>query len=300
MAQTGDIAGKKLLHNYHEAFYKLFHLPLDYLAPDNRNFTICGKAHCNALCAKIMESETGAALCATLTRQRIAEAKRTRRPVVNRCHAGFFDALIPIFADGDYMGSLCIGQFLRRSPDEAEVAAIRKDLAFLEFEPGELENYCRNTRIMNDEEVDGLVELVQMLGEYICESHMRLRFLESMRSSDPVRTAEQYIQRHYAKHLTVDGIARSVGMSKSYFMHKFTEQNGTSPIAYLNSFRVTQAAGMLTGTKIPISEVAYQCGFQTLSHFNRQFRKVFGESPRRFRNANRRAGSAEVSPAPSA
>ena len=300
MTQTGDITGKKLLHNYHEAFYKLFHLPLDFLAPDNRAFTICGKSHCNALCTKIMENETGAALCATLLRQRVAEGKRTGLPVVNRCHAGFFDALIPIFADGDYMGSLCIGQFLRRRPDEAALAAIREELAFLEFEPGELENYYRNTRVMNEEEVEGLVELVQMLGEYICESHTRLRFLESMRSSDPIRTAEQYIQHHYAKHLTVDGIARSVGMSKSYFIHKFTEQNGTSPIAYLNSFRVTQAAEMLSVTDMPVSEIAYHCGFQSLSHFNRQFRKVFGGSPRRFRDKTRGEKRAEKIPAPGA
>lgn len=293
MAQIVDITGKKLLHNCHEAFYKLFHLPLDFIDPANRSFTICGKSHCNSLCVKIMENSTGAALCAGLARRRLAEGKRTGRPVINRCHAGFYDALIPIFAEGDYMGSLCVGQFLRRSPDETELAGIRRDLDFLEFEPGELENDYRNTRILTDDEVEGLIELVQMLGEYLCESHMRLRFLESLRSSDPIRTAEQYIQRHYANRLTVGGIARSVGMSKSYFMHKFAEQNGVSPIAYLNSFRVTRAAELLTGTGMPISEIAYHCGFQTLSHFNRQFRKIFGESPGSCRRANRRTGAKE-------
>ena len=67
MDKFNDLVRKKLLHNYHDAFYKLFRLPLDYIAPDNKTFTICGKAHCNALCARIMESEQGSSCCALQT-----------------------------------------------------------------------------------------------------------------------------------------------------------------------------------------------------------------------------------------
>ena len=283
MDKINDLARKKLLHNYHKAFYKLFHLPLDFMAPDNKTFTICGKAHCNALCARIMESEQGAARCAALVPERVAEAKRTGKVVIKACHAGFYDALIPIFVKNEYMGSLCVGQFLKEKPDAAKLENIRKELDFLDLSLEELEEYCSNTRILSEEETEGLIELVQMLGEYICETYAKLRFFESMRSCDPIRAAEQYIKSHYSKTLSVDGIARSVGMSKSYFLHKFTEQTGTSPITYLNSYRILQASEMLQSTNVPISEIAYNCGFHTLSHFNKQFQKQFGSSPRAYR-----------------
>ena len=117
MDKFNDLVRKKLLHNYHDAFYKLFHLPLDFMAPDNKTFTICGKSHCNALCARIMESEQGSNLCAALVPRRVAEAKRTGKPVIKACHAGFYDALIPIFVENEYMGSLCVGQFLKEKPE---------------------------------------------------------------------------------------------------------------------------------------------------------------------------------------
>ena len=40
-----EISDKALLYKYHDAFYKIFHLPLDWIPPDNRTFTVCGKAH---------------------------------------------------------------------------------------------------------------------------------------------------------------------------------------------------------------------------------------------------------------
>lgn len=282
-----DLTRKKVLHNYHDTFYKLFRLPLDYIAPDNKTFTICGRSHCNALCARIMESEQGSNRCAMQTAHRIAEAKRTGQPVITSCHTGFYDIVVPIFSDNEYMGSLCVGQFMKQQPENEKLERISQELDFLQLSPEELKEYCANTRILSEQEIEGLVELVQILGEYICESYAKLRFFDTLRTSDPINTAEQYIKSHYNKSLSVDGIARSVGMSKSYFLHKFTEQIGSSPIAYLNSYRILQAAEMLTGTNLPISEIACNCGFKTLSHFNKQFQKIIHQSPRDYRRKHR-------------
>jgi AraC-like DNA-binding protein len=210
-------------------------------------------------------------------------AQRTGKPVIKACHAGFYDALIPIFVENEYMGSLCVGQFLKEKPEREKLESIRRELDFLDLSIEELEEYCARTRVLTEEETEGLIELVQMLGEYICETYPKLRFFESMRPSDPIHLAEQYIKRHYAKNLSVDGIARSVGMSKSYFLHKFTEQTGTSPIAYLNSYRILQAAEMLKTTDASVLETALSCGFQNVSYFIQVFKRKYGTTPHKFK-----------------
>ena len=43
MMDSSDLAEKKILHLYHSAFYKLFHVPLDWIKPNNKTFTVCGK-----------------------------------------------------------------------------------------------------------------------------------------------------------------------------------------------------------------------------------------------------------------
>ena len=286
MEQKNDrVYEKRILHDYHEAFYKLFRIPLDYLPLSNSTFTICGMSHCNALCTKIMSSPEGAARCAMMTAKRVAEAKRTGKMVTDHCHAGFRDILIPVTVNGKYFGGLSVGQFVDSEPDEAEFRRIRERLHFIHFEPGELEEYFRRTKHFTASEVEGLVELVRIIAEYISESRLRIRFMESVGRTDPIKAAEQYIKRNFVKKLSVDEIARAVGMSKSHFMHKFADQTGMSPIAYLNNYRVCQAQEMLQQSSLSVFEAATACGFISISHFNRQFRKYLGTAPRESRRS---------------
>lgn len=281
--QPYDLSEKALLFNYHEAFYKIFHLPLDWMTPDNKTFTVCGKSHCNALCCCIMESEEGARLCRALTEKRVELARSTGKPVITRCHAGFYDAVIPIVIGNAYLGSLCFGQFLRKKPTAQQMQQVKKRLAFLKLRPGTLERFYKSTRVLSKSEVEGLVELLQMLGIYLSETHDKWQFLASFQQSDPITEATKYIQHHYAQSLTIEGLARLARMSKSHFIHRFSEQVGYSPIVYLNKYRITQAVEMLKKSKHNIAQIADLCGFTNITHFNRLFKRYTGKTPMQIR-----------------
>ena len=285
-AQGAEIADKTLLLKYHQAFYKLFHLPLDWMPPDNRTFTVCGKAHCNALCARIMESKEGALHCQQMEIKRSEEGRRTGAPIIDQCHAGFYDVTIPIFTDNLYLGSLCCGQYLLKMPSAREIRRREKQLAFLNLKPGELARYYRRTRILTKDESEGMIELMQLIASYIGETYGRWQFLESLHQSDPITQATQFIQRHYATSLTVDGLARSVGMSKSHFIHRFSEQTGHSPVVYINRFRIAQCIEMLRDSTLTVSQIAYLCGFSSITLFNRLFRRYTGKTPIQLRREN--------------
>lgn len=280
-----ELSNAAFLHRFHEVFYTIFHLPLDWIPPDNRTFTVCGKSHCNALCSRIMESETGAQCCRDLETKIIEKAQCTRKPVILRCHAGFNDVVIPIFVEDIYLGSLCFGQYLSKQPTKAQCGKIEKSLTFLNLQPGELAQYYSESRVLTPAEANALIDLLQFLGTFICQTYGRWQFLEAMGQLDRIRQSTQYIQCHYTKAMTVDGLARAVGMSKSNFIHNFTRQTGYSPIEYLNRFRISKAVEMLKNSKMNVSEVAYQCGFSTMSLFNRLFLRYVGKTPREIRYA---------------
>lgn len=275
-----EILQAAFLHKYHEIFFKIFHLPLDWVPPDNRTFTVCGKAHCNALCSRIMESKTGAKYCDDVNARSVEEARKTRKPVIMKCHAGFQDVIIPIFVDDKYLGSLGFGQYLLKRPTKAQRQKIEEKLSFINLQPGELARYYANTPVLTSSEAEALIELLQLLGTYICQTYGRWQFLEAMGQQDRIRQATQYIQQHYSMSLTVDGIARAAGMSKSNFIHCFSKQTGYSPIEYLNRYRISQAAEMLKNSKMNVSEIAYQCGFSSITLFNRLFLRYTGKKPR--------------------
>jgi len=291
MEDDKEITEKELLLDYHEAFFKLCHVPLDWTTKDLREFTICGKEHCNPLCVRVMEQEEGGCLCKKMSHDTAEEGIRTRKPVVRKCHAGLYDAFIPIFVESRYIGSLCVGQYLLKQPTAAEIRETLKRLSFLNLTEEELRGYYRKTQKFTKEEAEGLIELVQKLAEYICESYGRLQFFKSVSRADAIQTAEQYIQNHYASKLTVSSIARAVGLSSSYFLHKFTEQTGDSPMAYLNRYRVEKAADLLKNSELNISEIAYIVGFTNVVTFNRNFVKYNAMSPTDYRNKYRKGNS---------
>lgn len=67
-------------------------------------------------------------------------------------------------------------------------------------------------------------------------------------------------------------------------MSRFRKQVGLSTVEYISHFRIDTACRELIGTKKSVLEIAFDCGFRNVSNFNRQFRKITGCSPSKYRN----------------
>ncbi len=81
----------------------------------------------------------------------------------------------------------------------------------------------------------------------------------------------------------LDDLAGQVGLSKSYLSRSFRRYTGRTVIGYLTARRIEQAMLLLQTTDRKVLDIAFQCGFGDLSHFNRTFRRHVGTSPRRYR-----------------
>lgn len=279
MYSMNDLSQKKLLHHYHSAFFKLFHIPLDWILPDNKTFTVCGQDHCHPLCIKIMGCIEGNKLCNRQTNARMTEARSTRQAVLGCCHAGFYDLILPVYDHGDYLGALCVGQFRLSKVSDREIRKISENLDFLDISPEELKNFHKNTRVFTREELDGLQELLQLIADFICDTYGKSKFLASIANSSQIENAEVYIKRHYTQELSIAKLSRIIGMSPSYLIHQFTRQNGVSPMQYLTIYRVLQAVDLLKNSKLSVAETAFAVGFKNVCNFNRSFRKITGFSP---------------------
>jgi AraC family transcriptional regulator len=69
------------------------------------------------------------------------------------------------------------------------------------------------------------------------------------------------------------------------FTKAFTQTQRVTPDQYIIKRRVEHAGRLLTGTSLPLAEIALQTGFASQSHFSDVFKKVTGETPRAFRHA---------------
>lgn len=81
----------------------------------------------------------------------------------------------------------------------------------------------------------------------------------------------------------VGAVARRLNVSASYFQHLYKETFNATLRQDIIKGRIDHARQLLLSRDDPVSEIARQCGYDNLEHFSRQFKKITGESPQKFR-----------------
>ena len=127
----------------------------------------------------------------------------------------------------------------------------------------------------------GILQLIGILMEagLMCQSPRT----ESQKIT-AIKAVLSYITDHYHEKLYVQDLASQVNMNEQYFCRFFKEKAGKTPFSYLNEYRVNQAASQLLSTRLPITEIALNAGFENMSYFIRQFRRCKGCTPSAYRN----------------
>lgn len=99
---------------------------------------------------------------------------------------------------------------------------------------------------------------------------------------EPLRPVLEYIDHNYANPVTLSDLSRIAGMSPKYFCRYFHAAIHRTPIDYLNYYRIERSCHILGTTELPVTEVAYRCGFNDSSYFVKTFRKYMGITPKQY------------------
>jgi AraC family transcriptional regulator len=102
---------------------------------------------------------------------------------------------------------------------------------------------------------------------------------------------DEYLADFTGEPPTVSAIAQACGFSERYFAKLFRDCTNQSIGSYIKSAQVAKAQHYLLQTDLPLKEIAYRLGFKRPSNFSDAFRAATGETPGRFRTANRAAVS---------
>lgn len=95
--------------------------------------------------------------------------------------------------------------------------------------------------------------------------------------------AMDYADKNFGNGLVLGELARISGYSVPQFTRLFTEYTGITPMRYVNITRIINAKQMLTENKKSITNIAFDCGFESLEVFERSFRRYFNMSASEFR-----------------
>ena len=105
--------------------------------------------------------------------------------------------------------------------------------------------------------------------------------------ADRLRAIRLDIQNDLANTADISACARDLGISESYFQHIYTQLFGVSYQQDVIHFRIEHAKNTLLTTGLPMEQIAEICGYNSPVHFYRQFKKIAGVTPAKFRKNNK-------------
>jgi len=191
---------------------------------------------------------------------------------------------VPVRLGGKTIGFLRIGQVLRRSAIKSDKsrAAARLKACGVTF-AGPLRKAWEMTPIIPKEKYSATVRLLSFFAEQLSALINQI-VLERQNAEPPlVQKAREYIQQHKSEPLHLAAVAQASGASVFHFCKVFKKSTGLKFTDYVARIRLEDAKTQLLNPGRRISEVAYDVGFQSLTQFNRMFKRIFGESPTEFR-----------------
>jgi AraC-like DNA-binding protein len=114
-----------------------------------------------------------------------------------------------------------------------------------------------------------------------------LRRSTSSYRAEPVEIwkARKFIEQNSADELSLGMVAKAVNLNANYFSERFREVTGLNFVEYVARTRFKEACRLLHDGDLKISDIAFGAGFQSLSQFNRVFKRLSGKSPTQFRAA---------------
>lgn len=106
----------------------------------------------------------------------------------------------------------------------------------------------------------------------------------ALSAKDPISVLSNYMMNNHKRKLTLAELADQVHMNQSSLCRYFKAQTNKTLFQYLNEIRIEYACKLLRNTVLTVSQVAWESGFENLSHFNTQFRLITKQTPTEYRN----------------
>jgi len=150
-----------------------------------------------------------------------------------------------------------------------------------------IEVHRSNAMLRNMHNYALLLKIYALLGEsYLITSATaaeRNSLHRQLSGEDAFNRALDHLNCSFMDDMTLDALAAYAGFSRYTLSRMFRQHTGLTFTQYLSKRRVDMAMELLSSTKIPVTQVALQCGFNSIATFNRVFREVKGCTPTQYR-----------------
>jgi AraC-like DNA-binding protein/ligand-binding sensor protein len=277
------LKASQIWRDYEKAFAEATGLPLGLRPVETFQFPLAGQKNENPFCALLARTNKSCSACLQM-QQQIAEAAKVEAHTL-RCFAGLCDTAIPVRVGENLIAFLQTGQVLLHRPSKREFKRVTRQLLEWgrEIDLKRIEEAYFQTRVVSKRQYESIIRLLAIFAQHLAALSNQLMVREEKAESPMIARARAYIADHQSEELSLKEVARAVNTSAFYFCKMFKQAIGLTFTDYLARVRVEKVKNLLLNPHKRVSEAAFEAGFQSLSQFNRVFKKIEGMSPSDFR-----------------
>jgi YesN/AraC family two-component response regulator len=177
------------------------------------------------------------------------------------------------------------GQVFRKKPTQSQFERTAEMVAArgIDVERERLKEAYFATRVVPQAQQESATTLLKIFAQHLSMLSNQVVVRQDNAEPPVITKAKEYIRTHQAEELRLGQVAKAVNTSTFYFCKMFKKIAGVNFTDYLSRVRIEKSKELLLNPNLRISEIAYEVGFQSLTHFNRVFKRVLGQSPTDYR-----------------
>jgi AraC-like DNA-binding protein len=277
------LTSSKLYQDYASAFTLATGLPVALRPVETWQLPHHGQRNEAPWCALMAQRSRACASCLMMQERLCQQA--TMEAQSASCPAGLCDSTVPVRLGDRLIGFLQTGQIFLSKPTEAKFSRALELVREwgLDMPEAELREAYFGTKVVPAKEHEAAVTLLKIFAQHL--SMLSNQVIVQQENAEPpvITRAKDYIQTHQSEDLRLSQVAKAVNASTFYFCKTFKKVTGINFTDYLSRVRIEKSKNLLLNPNLRVSEIAYDVGFQSLTHFNRTFKKILGQSPSDYR-----------------
>ncbi len=277
------LSRSQIFKDYERAFSEAVGLPLNIRAHNSWSPAHHGKTDDDSFAAILARFNQARAACLRAQTDVSKELASTTRTAT--WFAGLSESAVPVYVGDHILGFLETGEVMLKNPTKKHFASITRQLRAWGYKTNwkQLERAYFRSCVLSPVRYRAMLRLLSLFAQHLSILSNQLVVRRANNESTNMTRARQFIEDHQAEPLSLGRIARVANISRHYFCKMFKKATGINFTDYLSRVRVEKSKALLLNPNSRISEAAFACGFQSMTNFNREFKRIVGRSPTQFR-----------------
>lgn len=277
------LIGSEIFQNYESAYTEATEMPVTLRPVETWRLPLHGKLRENPFCAIMAEKSRTCAACLQM-QERLAQSAMDG-PCTMTCAYGLCETAVPVKLGAETIGFLQTGQVMRQKPTAARFrrTVARAQELRVDIDNAKAREAYFATPVVSQKKLDSVSRLLAIFADHLSMKSNQIAVQAANAEPQVIAKAKQFIRDHHTEELSLGQVASAVHTSIFYFCKMFRKVTGTTFTEFVSRTRIEKAKNLLLNPNLRISEIAYEVGFQSLTHFNRVFKSIAGESPTEYR-----------------